>query len=106
MKFNSRQNGPYAQNTSARAPGSNGPASLPSGGSGPQAGVTEVVANPGDPEFSAQQNLTGQHPKSRQVPTHSAHANNTDPYRGTIADGQDVLDAGEAAATRNDWAGG
>src|SRR5260370_9852749 len=56
------QNG---RNTSARAPGSNGPGSVPSDPSGPQDGIAEVQTSPGDPLFSekyGEQQRTGTKP--------------------------------------------
>jgi hypothetical protein len=107
MKFTKQTTsfGQNAPNTSARAPGSNGPGPIPAQGALVQAGITKVVANPGDPNFSdelAAKQRT--HSKSNQVPTHPAHCDR--PQRGSRGDGKLVLEAGAAAAGEcNDWAG-
>jgi len=69
------------------APGSNGP--------GPMAqGFDKVITSAGDPNFTRNSLTTQQ--KGQQVPLHPSHRSRAD--RGSWSRGQDVLDAGNAAA--------
>jgi hypothetical protein len=106
MKFK-RSNmsfGQNAPNTSARAPGSNGPGPLPAPSAAVADGRVKVITSPGDPNFPSDIVKAQMHPKSKQVPTHPAHSDR--PLRGSKADANVVLEAGAIAANgANDWAG-
>jgi hypothetical protein len=105
MKFtrNAVSFGQNARNTSAPAPGANGPGPLPAASAAVQDGRVAVQTSPGDPNFGAEMTAKQQHPKSKQVPTHPAH--NDRAMRGARSDGSVVLEAGAAAGSCNDWAG-
>ena len=92
MAFFNRQNFSFPtppRNTSAPAPGANGPSPMAPQAIMSQAGRVVVQSNPGEPSAVAE---TQVHPKSKQVATHPAHAK-----RGRVADGSLVLEAGAVA---------
>jgi hypothetical protein len=86
------------RNTSAPAPGSNGPAPAMAQGALVQAGRLTVQANPGDPNFPADIVARQQHPKSKQVETHPAHRSRNRANRSKRSNGALVLEAGAANA--------
>jgi hypothetical protein len=85
--------GQQPQNTSARAPGSNGPQPPAPQSISSQAGRVVVQSNPGEPSAIAE---TQVHAKSRQVETRPAHSDRE--MRGKRGDGTLVLEAGAANA--------
>jgi hypothetical protein len=96
------------RNTSAPAPGSNGPAPLPAASAAVADGRVRVVASPGDPNFPSEIVARQTHPKSAPVPNHPAHRSRA--MRGKRGDGQVVLEQGAANAScvdhDPDYAGG
>src|SRR5260221_4030057 len=102
MKFTKQATsfGQNVPNTSARAPGSNGPQPPAPQSISSQAGRVVVQSNPGEPSAVAE---TQVHAKSAQVETHPAHTNRKD--RGSRADGKLVLEAGAVNAAGTDRAG-
>ena len=92
VKYNAKPD--VAVGNSYPAPGANGPAPLPAPCALVQAGVAEVVTQPGDPTFTRTT-------LAKQLPVKPHPATPSRELRGVHnPNGQDLIDQGTAAAER------